>query len=621
MNPIRHAGPASTVEVISARSRETRRARAALLSVAVLFGAISCSDDNGIAPLAPRELGYVDAVAPEELKREADAPEGDPAPSASLRPSASLSSAAASAAGSVPAYAVSKIAFAPEPRTNLRQEPGGDDWTVGGVGGLSIGFNFTFFGESYSKFWLASNGAILFNFIEEGACCGAPIPLNDLPTQKIPRPKNNLVALAWSDLVPFPGQMSWGVRGTAPNRRLIVDFNQVGYFQCNGCPPTAAKVTTQAILYERTNVIEIHTTSQQNPGKFVTQGVENRTATEAAFLSGRNKAAYTLVNDAVRFTPVGQQNAVPVALPGGNAGSPVDGYEGVEGTAVNFKGSGTDADGDSLSYSWDFDNDGVIDARTAEASFTYADNRTHSALLTVSDGRGGVAEARVNVVIKNADPVVNEGSDVRIKAGETLSFSGSFSDKGANDALWSWTRDFGSLGSYSDKTDRQADAILGSKRFCKAGSFPVKLTVVDKDGGSGSDELVVTVDALPVQIDVNPNSINLNDNGHGMVTVRIYSRDGLDATALRPDAIRLTNGSGSGTQLARSSGQFHWNADADLNGDGRLDVSAGFRRDELIANGDLTPSTAELSLSGEVGSCGDVLGKAPVRSREGRADR
>ncbi|MFN2566900.1 MAG: PKD domain-containing protein, partial [Gemmatimonadaceae bacterium] len=274
-------------------------------------------------------------------------------------------------------------------------------------------------------------------------------------------------------------------------------------------------------------------------------------------------------------------------------------------------------DGDPLSYSWDFDNDGVVDARTAEASFTYADNRTSSALLTVSDGRGGVAQARVDVVIRNAEPVVNAGPDVRVNAGETVSFSGQFSDKGVNDAPWSSTWDLGSLGSYSDRTESQVAAILGSQRFCKAGTFPVKLTVVDKDGGSGSDELVVTVDALPVQIDVDPNTVNLNSTGHGMITVRIFSRDDLDATALNPDAIRLTNGSGSGTQLARSGGRLHWHADADLNGDGRLDVSAGFRRDELIANGDLTPNTAALSLSGEVGTCGDVLGKAPVRVMHG----
>jgi hypothetical protein len=90
----------------------------------------------------------------------------------------------------------------------------------------------------------------------------------------------------------------------------------------------------------------------------------------------------------------------------------------------------------------------------------------------------------------------------------------------------------------------------------------------------------------------------------------------LDATALNPEAVRLTNGSGSGTRIARAGGHLHW-AVADLNGDGLLDVSAGFRRADLIANGDLTANTIELILIGELGSCGDVIGRVVVRVRRG----
>jgi PKD repeat protein len=607
-----------------ARHAAARLAQATILSVAMLLGAISCSD-LGTAPPVPVDPGFIDAVAPDALKHEADAAAEAAAPSASLAPLAALS-AASSAAG--PTYTVSKIAFAPEPRSGLTQLPGADDWSFGGnvanrAGphpGLALGFDFTFYGKTYNKFFISTNGVILFDYIEEGACCGAAIPLNDAPTATIPRPKNNLIALAWNDFVPLGGQISYGVRGAAPRRRMIVDYNQVGFFVCHGCPPSAQKVTTQAVLYEGTNVIEIHTTLLQNPGtKAVTQGVENAAGVEAAFLPERNRKVFSLANDAVRFAPPAAQNRAPVANAGGNAGR----YEGVEGAAIQFVGSGSDADNDALTFAWDFNNDGVGDSTSAETRHVYADNGEYTATLLVSDGRGGVGQASVKVVVKNDAPSVDAGSDVRISAGESVGFSGQFSDKGVKDAPWRWVWDLGSLGSYNGNAENQAAAVVGSKRFCKAGSFPVKLTVVDKDGGSGSDELVVTVDALPVQIDVDPNTINLNGNGHGMVTVRIYSRDGLDATALNPDAIRLTNGSGHGTQLARNgSGRWHWNADADLNGDGRLDVSAGFRRDELIANGDLTPNTAELSLSGEVGSCGDALGKAPVRVMgPGRAAR
>jgi PKD domain len=618
MNPIRQAVPNS---LPTARRRATRLAPAAILFTATMLGAIGCSDDRGVGPLNPVELGYVDSVAPEELKREADAPEGEPVVAGSLSPvSPSLSAATTAAAD--PSYTVARITFQPESRTGLKQEPGGDDWSIGGdIGGLNLGFSFMFYGQTYNKFWIASNGAILFEFIEEGACCGAMIPLNDAPTPKIPRPKNNLIALAWTDFQPLPGQISWGVRGTAPKRRLIVDFNQVGYFQCLGCAPSAAKVTTQAILYEGTNVIEVHTTSQQNPGKFVTQGVENRTGTAATFLTGRNRAAYTLANDGVRFTPVGQ-NAVPVVFPGGNAGSPVDRYEGVEGTAINFKGSGSDADGDPLTYTWDFDNDGIPDVTGSEATWTYADDSTYTATLTANDGRGGVGRASVSVIVKNAPPKVKANSNARINAGETVGFTGEFSDLGVNDARWVWTWNYGGEAFATDGVDSQAALIPGSHRFCKAGTFDVKLTIKDKDGDTGSDQVQVVVDALPVAIDISPNMINLNGTGHGIITVKIFSRTDLDATTLNPNSIKLKGVSGKGTKLAYTGGGlWQWNTDADLNGDGLLDVTAGFRRDELILNNDLNLNSTELALMGEVGDCGDVLGTAAVRVRVQSKDK
>jgi PKD repeat protein len=575
-----------------------------VFSVAVLFGAVSCAD-SPTAPAAPAEnfVGLAqqyDSVAPAADK---DAPLPSLSRAASLEPSLSLSGA-----GSL--SKIQSVAFAPEAGPFASSVPGCDDCVFGGGDGFGydIGFNFNFYGASYSKFWLSTNGFIAFSkptAPSAGCCNGKPVPSLD--------GVNNMIALAWVDLFPAPGQISFETRGVAPQRRLIVNFDQVLLVNENN-----KRVTMQLVLFEGTNAIEIHTTSKAPLTRHLaTQAAENAAADDAAFVQGRVASnLWAVSNDAVRFS--GEvANSAPSANAGGNAGAEQNKfYQGVEGVAVDFKGSGVDADNDALSYSWDFDNDGNIDATTAEASFTYADNGPHSALLRVSDGRGGVAESRVDVIIANANPVVNEGLDVRIKAGETVSFSGSFSDKGANDALWSWTRDFGSLGSYSDKAENQADAILGSKRFCKAGIFPVKLTVVDKDGGSGSDERIVTVDAQPVDIAVSPNSINTANNGHGMITVRIFSRDGLDATALRPEAIKLTNGNGSGTALARKGNGFHWEVSADLNGDGRLDVTAGFRRDELVANGDLAPGANQLELSGELGNCGDVLGSALVYAKE-----
>ncbi len=54
--------------------------------------------------------------------------------------------------------------------------------------------------------------------------------------------------------------------------------------------------------------------------------------------------------------------------------------------AVSFTGTGADADGDTLSYAWDFTNDGTVDATTANATHTYTQPGQYTAKFTVSDG-------------------------------------------------------------------------------------------------------------------------------------------------------------------------------------------------------------------------------------------
>ena len=53
---------------------------------------------------------------------------------------------------------------------------------------------------------------------------------------------------------------------------------------------------------------------------------------------------------------------------------------------MSFTGTGADADGDPLTYAWDFTTDGTTDATTANASHTYAEPGEYTATFTVSDG-------------------------------------------------------------------------------------------------------------------------------------------------------------------------------------------------------------------------------------------
>ncbi|MGW1023879.1 PQQ-dependent sugar dehydrogenase [Streptomyces sp. NPDC002577] len=73
---------------------------------------------------------------------------------------------------------------------------------------------------------------------------------------------------------------------------------------------------------------------------------------------------------------------------------------------VRFSSSGTtDADGDTLTYSWDF-GDGSAASTAANPSHTYKKNGTYTATLTAEDPSGRTGSASVQIVVGNTAPKV-----------------------------------------------------------------------------------------------------------------------------------------------------------------------------------------------------------------------
>jgi N-acetylneuraminic acid mutarotase len=240
---------------------------------------IAGCDDGRESPVAPSGPEQNAPIA--QTDKEINAVDlGPPAASSLSLASATLASTVAPAATSIP--------FGPEPGPFGNPGPSCDDCVFGG---LPIGFSFTFFGNSYTTFNLSSNGFIGFGpNTSHGCCSGQPIPSAD--------GINNLIAAAWTDLYPGGGgAVSYETRGSAPNRRLIVNYEDIPW--C--CETGVNRVSTQIILYEGTNVIEIHT-ANQSVGHIYTQGVEDASGTQAVFIPGRVAANFGYVNDAVRFT-------------------------------------------------------------------------------------------------------------------------------------------------------------------------------------------------------------------------------------------------------------------------------------------------------------------------------
>ena len=167
----------------------------------------------------------------------------------------------------------------------------GDDATTGA---LPIEFEFEYFGNIYDEFYIGSNGYVSFG--QGYTNLGAQL----IPNTATP---NNAIGLSWADMDPnsgVDGEISYYTIGTAPNRTLIVNFDDVPHYP----GPASGTATVQLKLFETSNCIEIHTTSIASDGGTITQGIENSTGTEAYVYPGRNASVWSSGESFMSFCPV-----------------------------------------------------------------------------------------------------------------------------------------------------------------------------------------------------------------------------------------------------------------------------------------------------------------------------
>lgn len=163
---------------------------------------------------------------------------------------------------------------------------------------IPIGFTFEFFGRAYDELAISPNGFITFTTTTaaNGCCSGDWIPEHT--------DHNNAIALAWSDLYPpGGGTISHATIGTPPTRALLVTFDGVPLFG------STSTVSVQAVLFEQTNRIEIHTRFQP-AGAVWTRGVEDLAGREAALIRDERGVDRMLIQDAVGFTTAARPDAI-----------------------------------------------------------------------------------------------------------------------------------------------------------------------------------------------------------------------------------------------------------------------------------------------------------------------
>ena len=229
-------------------------------------------------------------------------------------PAMSLSGSTCGGGGTAPAYTMSRVAFTPEEIPRVIPYPVYDDGIMTDDS-VRLGFNFTFYGKTYDRVNVYSNGLLLFGQLPSltagyGSAGFIPSAMNP----------NNIIAFAWTDWQPnmVSDPIRFETRGYAPRRRFIIQFNNVPeYASANRFNDikTLGGLMTQIVLSEGTNDITIYTNKLKvvNSSHRVTQGIENFDGTEAMFDSVQNPISgvwgprrlnfFNLTDDAIRFSP------------------------------------------------------------------------------------------------------------------------------------------------------------------------------------------------------------------------------------------------------------------------------------------------------------------------------
>ena len=190
-------------------------------------------------------------------------------------------------------------------------------------------------------------------------------------------------------------------------------------------------------------------------------------------------------------------NAAPVA----NAGAA---QNVITGAKVTLNGSGTDANGDTLTYKWalvskpaDSTLTGLTNPNTMTPSFTADKNGTYVLSLQVNDGKvdsNNISYVTITAGAANVAPVANAGLARTVTTGSQVTLDGTGSSDANGDVLiYSWVLTYRPPGSTAALDNSQA----AQPKFTATHSGVYVATLVVSDGRLSSNQVTIAITAAP----------------------------------------------------------------------------------------------------------------------------
>ena len=188
-------------------------------------------------------------------------------------------------------------------------------------------FDFCFYGNTYNKFVITTNGYLTFDVIQALRGNNYTLNGNQIPYFLGTAPSSNTNCPGSPNGVYYPKSSIFGVfadlypksddpdykietrvEGNPPCRRSITSFYNLQMFGCGSTLPSG-RCTSQIVLCESTGIIEIYVQNKpacsSNGGRAII-GIQDVPATNKGLAPpGRNCVSFNTSNEAWRFTPNG----------------------------------------------------------------------------------------------------------------------------------------------------------------------------------------------------------------------------------------------------------------------------------------------------------------------------